>query len=89
MTWFDTLTTKEQTKLTELLDQPTGRDARDYARGDVGFGCWLLYSDALCRKGFGVSIFDLADQTWRDWYEDEIDPVGAVKLALAGEGVEL
>jgi len=35
---------------------------------------WLAEVDVRISARFGVSLHDLEDYTWRDWYEDGVDP---------------
>lgn len=48
---------------------------------------YALVSRNLVRIA-GVSADDLADQCWRDWYDDELTPLAAANLALENEGFE-
>jgi hypothetical protein len=41
--------------------------------------------DAACGKLAGLSIHDLADFCYRDWYEDGMSPVSAAKKAIRSE----
>lgn len=35
----------------------------------IEFDQWLNRVDDECRKVLGLSIHDLPDETWRDWYD--------------------
>jgi hypothetical protein len=50
---------------------------------DLGFYGYLRVCNALCLEKTGVSIFDLADAPWRDWYVDQTPPHEAVDQLLA------
>lgn len=50
------------------------------------FESWMAGVDkAVLKKAF-VSVHDLADMPFRDWYEDGITPSQAARLTLAEEG---
>ncbi len=69
MSWWDEQDQQRQAAITALLDSPRGQQYLSYANRDRGFAGWLLVADATCVRRFGVSIFDLADGTWRDAYD--------------------
>ena len=48
----------------------------------LGFYGFLRVCNSRCIELIGVSIFDLADATWRDWYEERTPPEEAVSSAL-------
>jgi hypothetical protein len=50
------------------------------------FGKWMRAVDVAVMRVIGLSIHDLADQPFRDWYEDGITPTQAARLALEDEG---
>jgi len=43
---------------------------------------WLDRCDKLAFVARGLSIHDLPDVCWRDWYEERLRPVRAVNRAL-------
>ncbi len=47
---------------------------------------WMAELDLRCGRKVGLSIRDLADQPFSDWYEDGITPAQALRLTLAEEG---
>jgi hypothetical protein len=49
----------------------------------LGFYGYLRVCNSLCLAKIGMSVFDLADATWRDWYDDRLPPRQAVDEALA------
>jgi len=53
----------------------------------MGFEKWMEKVDAVIgRLVGGLSHEDLADQTWRDWYNDGVTPKEAAEMALEYEG---
>jgi hypothetical protein len=50
------------------------------------FDAWLEAVDRTVQDIAAVSLFDLTDQPFRDWYDDEIDPNEAAHLALEDNG---
>jgi hypothetical protein len=49
----------------------------------LGFYGYLRVCNSLCLAKAGLSVFDLADATWRDWYDDQLPPQEAVDEVLA------
>lgn len=45
------------------------------------FDEWFAAVDAACRSKYGVSIHDLPDCCYRDWYEARVTPKGAASRA--------
>lgn len=80
MSWTDTLPTDRHRKLSAALDE-IGAEHLHYAHGDRDFALFLLVVDARCRRHQGVSIFDLEDALWRDFYDDGITPAEALDAA--------
>ena len=52
------------------------------------FAAWFAKADAWCRRLAGLSLRDLADCCYRDWFEDGMSPKAAAKMALRNEGWE-
>jgi len=50
------------------------------------FEQWMNRIDLLMWKHRGVSIYDLEDCPFRDWYDDRIRPVRAANRALKRAG---
>ena len=50
-------------------------------RTGLGYEVWMYQLDELCWSKFGVSINDLADCCYRDWYEDGLTPARAFRRA--------
>jgi hypothetical protein len=55
----------------------------------MSFEKWLAAVDNICYKNIGLSYEDVPDQTWRDWYEDELTPQEAFDELCENEGIEL
>ena len=51
-----------------------------------GFETWMQKVDSAVIRLAGVSVHDLADQFFYDWFEDGITPAQAARLALESEG---
>jgi len=49
------------------------------------FACWMEAVDREVEHRSGVSVYDLADQPFRDWYEDDINAAEAAGMALEEE----
>jgi hypothetical protein len=53
------------------------------------FEAWMAEVDAYCRRKCGLSVYDLEDCNYRDWYEDGVSLKGAaskaIRLAMCGE----
>jgi hypothetical protein len=43
---------------------------------------WKQEADNLCNKNFGLSLDDLPDCCYMDWYEEGITPARAVLRAM-------
>ena len=53
------------------------------------FDEWMQETDTRCSNVYGLSIFDLPDCPYADWYEDGVTPVSAAKKAYRmAEGEE-
>lgn len=50
------------------------------------FTQWMHAVDRALVARCGFTSADLADQCYRDWYDDEMEPEDAAFLALADEG---
>lgn len=86
MTWLDTLDTDQRGAALKLLNSRAGRDALRYVGNnpaDRPFAAWLAATDALCRRRYGMSIFDLPDFGWRDAHDDELTPRTALADAIS------
>jgi hypothetical protein len=53
------------------------------------FDQWYAKANAICCTRLGVSLDDMPDCCYADWYEDGVTPKGAVSRAIRaakGEG---
>lgn len=80
MPWIDTLSADHHQLLMTVLDTDGAEHLR-YADGDRRFAAFLLAADTLARRRLGVSIFDLEDACWRDFYDDGMTPGEALRTA--------
>jgi Family of unknown function (DUF5419) len=87
MTWIDD--NRERigaAKIVAAMDAIIEKDPRyleECAHGDPGFAIWLKLVD----RSLGVvSHRDIADWSWRDAYNDGVEPSEAAKEALAADG---
>ena len=54
---------------------------------EYGFTEWLRRVDQELLNRVGVATSDLADCTYRDWFEDELSPVEAARRVLVNDGL--
>ena len=52
---------------------------------DEDFQAWMARVDAVLQRHAGLTSGDLADQTWRDWFDDGIKPGTAAAMAVRSE----
>lgn len=52
----------------------------------MSFKKWMQQVDRYIAWLVGLGADDLADQCWRDWYDDGASPREAATEALANEG---
>lgn len=52
----------------------------------AAFDAWMTRVDQAVTRKTGLSVHDLADQCFADWFEDGLTPAQAARLALADEG---
>lgn len=45
---------------------------------------WMQKIDKLYQRKLGVSVHDMPDEPWRDFYEDGITPEEIMELAVEG-----
>jgi hypothetical protein len=50
------------------------------------FDAWMELVDEICQKKYGVSVYDLADCPFRDWYDDDLTPSSAASRARRMHG---
>lgn len=49
---------------------------------DQLFEAWMRDVDEYVQALIGLSVYDLPDQPYRDWFEDEMDEKEAAELAI-------
>ena len=47
---------------------------------------WLKQVNQVLYLTFGLDTDCMPDQPWRDWYDNKLSPMTAVKRALKNEG---
>jgi len=52
------------------------------------FDLWMAKVDQAVARKSGLSVYDLADQCYRDMYDDGFTPSQAAQVALSEEGFE-
>lgn len=57
--------------------------------GEREYQDWLKKVDRIMGIKVGLSYNDLADQNWRDWFDDDMSPEEAVEEALENEGYQV
>lgn len=70
----------------------TGDEQRAKARADreQDFTDWMADVDEeLAAKLGGLTSRDLPDQTYRDFFDDEMDPAEVAEQVLDNEGIDL
>jgi len=55
---------------------------------DLTFEQWMKAADLACMAKAGLSLLDLPDVPFRDFYEDEMAPADAADEALVEAGWE-
>lgn len=53
---------------------------------NIPFSTWMRLVDRKIQARAGVSVYDLADKPFREWYDDGMDPDEAVEEILEDEG---
>lgn len=85
----DWLDTQEPEKLERSLElyrtEPALVHIRDYAGDDERFGLWLALANQSAARRLGISIFDLADYSWRDDFDAGTSPRSALMGALEAD----
>ena len=46
------------------------------------FDLWMQRVDAAVQRQVGVSVYDLPDCCFRDWYDDDLTPNEAAEVAI-------
>ena len=56
------------------------RDIEEYTgeKGDTDFNEWLSVVNELCKAhAEGLGLFDFPDESWRAWFDSEVEPRNA------------
>lgn len=53
------------------------------------FDTWMEKADQCLLRNMGISIYDLPDKCYRDWFESGMSPGTAAYKALSDEADEL
>lgn len=53
---------------------------------ELTFKQWMAQVNREVSRIAGLSVYDLADQPFRDWYEDGLTPAEAAEETLMDEG---
>lgn len=72
--WVTELEPEKRAKLAALLHRPVGAQVRSYTT-DEDFGIWMLVIESHLRRKLGIGVFDLADDTYRDKFDDGVPPL--------------
>ena len=51
------------------------------------FAAWMAAVDRFIWQVAGVSVHDLPDRCYRDWYDDKLNPQEAGEIVLEDEGL--
>ena len=90
-TWLDN---QDQAKVTKVIEQMREKNwvigSTGYAHyaggaGDERYLLWLYLTDRRCRKIVGLSIFDLSDANYGDFYQDGMSPSDAARTAVEND----
>jgi hypothetical protein len=79
-TWLDE---QDQAKVTAALEKfrastdHIAESAKRYGGDDERFDFWLYLIDRKVSRALGLSIFDLVDGPWRDYYDSGLSPMAA------------
>jgi len=88
-TWIDTQDTEKIDAAVAAMRRKAGEGDRacggvlDYAGGDEQFALWLRQIDIHVGKRLGLSVFDLPDVCWRDYFDDGLSPIEALTAGRA------
>ncbi len=53
---------------------------------ELSYEDWMDEVDSALENICGLNHYDLADQTWRDWFDDEMEPEEAARECLENKG---
>lgn len=51
-----------------------------------GFDEWMYAVDRFCEHIAGLSVYDLSDQCYRDWYDRGMKAATAARQAIRADG---
>ncbi|PPJ36483.1 hypothetical protein C5E45_20790 [Nocardia nova] len=90
MTWFDNLPAKKRLLLQSRLQDAMAAPVREYAKDDVGFGCWLLIAISAYYLKVPTAELVVPEAHWRNHYDNGLSPFEALEAvtapAAAGRG---
>ena len=49
------------------------------------FATWMAQVDMHMQQAIGFTHEDMPDQTWYDWFEDEVNPEDAAAMCIENE----
>ena len=52
----------------------------------ISFAAWMREVDEEVQATAGLSVYDLADQPYREWYDEGADPEDVALTVLEEEG---
>lgn len=81
--WITELAPERHAVLVKLLHGPVGEGVRRYTENE-DFAIWMLAIDCHLRRELGISVFDLADQCYRDQFDDGVPPSEVSNGLIAG-----
>lgn len=58
----------------------------DHSGNGTGYADWMKEVDAACYAKAGVSVHDLSDCAFADWYDDGVSAKSAASKALKANG---
>lgn len=65
---------------------PTCEECIDKAKDKLAFKRWMAEVDRVVEDEVGMSVHELPDCTYRDWFDDETDAEEAAYMALEQAG---
>lgn len=78
---------RDERALSQFVNSPKLKQPRGFEKaGDADFKAWFARVDGIISAKAGVGAEDLADQTWRDWFDSGKSASAAANAALRNEG---
>ena len=65
-----------------VLEELSRLRMKSYNSKESTYKGFMRGVNQVLERILGVSSYDLPDATWRDYYEDELNPVDAVETAI-------